>query len=285
MANMVFIYDIWLDLCLNKFTRAGYTFQGWARTASGAAAFADGADVRNLTATAGETVTLFAKWTAITYTVAYNTNGGSGSMASVTHTFDVAKALAANTFTRAGCTFIGWNTAANGTGIYYTNSQNVINLLIATGTITLFAQWRVTSTIDVMTAFGYFGSTYYWDGAVSLATSNQNVTQFLGTNTLRVTGNATLTFNVRTVKRSNAGSRINGTIDFTLRNSAGTSIQTHQTTVSVSIVNAVTINSGSFTINTANLASGTYTLTLHSVFTRSSWTDTYTRTLTIIVAK
>jgi uncharacterized repeat protein (TIGR02543 family) len=75
--------------------------------------------------------------------VEYNGNGStSGTTASSQHTYGVAKALTANGFTRSGYTFAGWNTAANGSGTSYTNSQSVSNLNANNGaTVTLYAKW------------------------------------------------------------------------------------------------------------------------------------------------
>ena len=42
------------------FTKAGYTFVGWATSATGTKAYNDGESVQNLTATDGSTVTLYA---------------------------------------------------------------------------------------------------------------------------------------------------------------------------------------------------------------------------------
>ena len=48
------------------------------------------------------------------FTVTFDPNGGTGSMDP--QTASVPTALTANTFTRTGYTFSGWNTAANGSG-------------------------------------------------------------------------------------------------------------------------------------------------------------------------
>lgn len=92
-------------------------------------------------------ITLYAKWTANIYTVKYNGNGAtSGSTASSTHTYNSAKTLTANGFTRAGYTFTGWNTKADGTGTAYANQASVKNLTTAAGsTVTLYAQWSVVN--------------------------------------------------------------------------------------------------------------------------------------------
>ena len=88
---------------------------------------------------------------ANTYTVAYNANGGSGTTASSSHTYDIAKALTANGFSRTGYSFAGWATSADG-GVVYSNKQSVSNLTATNGgTVTLYAVWTAncyTITFD-----------------------------------------------------------------------------------------------------------------------------------------
>lgn len=92
---------------------------------------------------------LYAQWKPNTYTVTYNGNGNTGgSTTSSTHTYDVAKNLTANGFTKTGYSFAGWNTKDDGTGTLYINSASVKNLTSTDGaTITLYAQW----TLDTYT--------------------------------------------------------------------------------------------------------------------------------------
>lgn len=56
----------------NTFTRTGYTFLGWATTSTGSKVYDDGQSVSGLTATNGETVTLYAVWQE-------NSSEGSGT--------------------------------------------------------------------------------------------------------------------------------------------------------------------------------------------------------------
>jgi uncharacterized repeat protein (TIGR02543 family) len=143
-------YDVAKALTTNGFARTGYAFAGWNAQANGnGTSYADGASVTNLTTAQGATVTLYAQWTAITYTVAYNTNGGTGGATeSSDHTYDVEKALAANGFTKTGHTFIRWDTKPDGAGDSYTNGQSVKNLATTQGaTVTLYAQWSVSYAI------------------------------------------------------------------------------------------------------------------------------------------
>lgn len=88
-------------------------------------------------------IILYAVWKANTYTVTYNANGGTGTTANSSHTYDTAKALTANGFTRAGYTFLGWSTSASAATATYTNRQSVKNLTATNGaTVTLYAVWQ-----------------------------------------------------------------------------------------------------------------------------------------------
>ena len=80
-----------------------------------------------------------------TYTVHFDANGGEGTMSDQAFTYNTAQNLSANTFTRTGYNFAGWNTAADGTGTAYTDGQSVQNLTAEDGaTVTLYAQWAAT---------------------------------------------------------------------------------------------------------------------------------------------
>ena len=119
-------------------TRTGYTFAGWNTKADGSGTdYAKGA-----TYSANADVTLYAKWTAHTYTVKFNANGGTGTMANQSFTYGVEQKLTANSFTRTGYSFNSWNTNTGGTGTKYTNQQSVKNLTSTNNeTVNLYAQW------------------------------------------------------------------------------------------------------------------------------------------------
>ena len=97
------------------------------------------------------TVDLYPVFIANTYTIKYDGNGAnSGSTASSTHSYDTAKNLTANGYTRTDYAFTGWNTEKNGSGTSYTDKASVKNLTSTNGgTITLYAQWKsVTATLS-----------------------------------------------------------------------------------------------------------------------------------------
>ena len=112
--------------------RSGYTFAGWSTTAGGAA-------VANPYVPTGS-ITLYARWTAGTFAITFDSNTAtSGTLANLSITAGTAKNLSANTFSKTGFSFIGWNTAANGTGTSYAAAASVTFF----GNVTLYAQWRV----------------------------------------------------------------------------------------------------------------------------------------------
>ena len=81
-------------------------------------------------------------FTTYPYTVRFSANGGSGSMADQSFMASFNQNLTANSFTREGYTFMGWNTAADGSGTNYLDTQSVKNLTATShDTVTLYAQW------------------------------------------------------------------------------------------------------------------------------------------------
>ena len=158
-------------LTANGFTRTGYTFAGWNTKADGSGtSYANQANVLNMTSINGDTVTLYAQWTANTYTVAYNKNGGSGAMTSGTHTYGATKSLTANAFTRTGYTFTGWNTKADGSGTSYANQANVLNMTsINDDTVTLYAQWTANTYTVIYNKNGGSGTMSSGDHTYGIA--------------------------------------------------------------------------------------------------------------------
>ena len=140
MTDQIFTYDRAQDLTKNAFAKTGYTFAGWSTVKDGDVVYTDGQEVNNLSAVNGDVITLYAKWTANTYTVKFDGNGAtSGTMADQDFTYDVAQKLTKNAFAKTGYTFAGWKDSRDNT---YTDEQEVMNLIaIQGGVVTLTAQW------------------------------------------------------------------------------------------------------------------------------------------------
>ena len=125
-------------------TRTGYTFQGYYTSTGGSGTryyTSSGTSSYTWTQTSG-TLNLYDYWTPITYTVKYNSNGGSGSMANQTFTYGVSKNLTKNNFSPpTGKYFLGWNTSSSSTKAQYGNEANVSNLASTNTTVNLYAIW------------------------------------------------------------------------------------------------------------------------------------------------
>jgi hypothetical protein len=85
-------------------------------------------------------------WTAKTYAVTFNANGGTGAPASQTKIHGTTLTLSSTAPTRATVgstqyTFNGWNTAANGTGTSYAAGASYTS----NAALSLFAQWTETT--------------------------------------------------------------------------------------------------------------------------------------------
>jgi len=139
MADSSFTYDEPQNLRTNSFLRDGYTFGGWARTMGGDVEFTNGQSVSNLRITAG-TVTLYAVWNPISYTVIYNANGGTGTMAPSSRVYNDGESLPACDFDPSyGDIFAGrWNDEL---GTSYPDGCTYNLTATAGATVTLYAQW------------------------------------------------------------------------------------------------------------------------------------------------
>lgn len=81
-----------------------------------------------------------------TYTVTFDPNGGSGAMAQQSYKIDTDYRLPANSFYLFAKKFVGWNTAADGSGTWYDDGATVRNLAGVDGNATLYAQWEDDSS-------------------------------------------------------------------------------------------------------------------------------------------
>jgi len=75
------------------------------------------------------------------YPVSFDANNGTGSMNGQGFVPGEEQNLIANTFTRDGYTFTGWNTKADGTGVSYGDGAAFKLDANATSGVTLYAQW------------------------------------------------------------------------------------------------------------------------------------------------
>ena len=143
-------------LTANSFARAGFTFSGWNTAANGSGtSYADAASYPF----ARGRDPLRAVDRGPEQTVTFDSNGGAGSIADEVD--NVPTPLTGNSFSRAGYNFVGWNTAANGSGTSYADTATFAFAVDAT----MFAQWSIlpvlsfdvnggTGTVDSLTGLG-----------------------------------------------------------------------------------------------------------------------------------
>lgn len=97
-----------------------------------------------------KSVNVYAIWKPIGYFVQYDGNGAtSGTTEKSSHTYDAAKPLSKNGFSRPGYAFAGWAITPEG-DVVYTDEQSAKNLTTTNGaTVTLYAKWVPLCTLDV----------------------------------------------------------------------------------------------------------------------------------------
>ena len=142
MANLAMTYGKAKALTANAFKRTNFTFLGWSTSKTATkATYANKASVKNLKASG--TVTLYAVWKRNAYSIAFNANGGTGTMKAQTANTAASVALSANAFKRAGYEFLGWSTSKTATKATYTNKQKVKDLAKTGKSVTLYAVWSL----------------------------------------------------------------------------------------------------------------------------------------------
>lgn len=140
MAGQNIAYDTITALTKNGYTKKGYSFNGWNTKADGSGTkYADEADVTNLSYTDGDTITLYAQWSANPYKLTFNANKGSCSEASRMVKYDSTYGVLP-TATRIGYTFDGWYTLENN-GVKVTKDTVMQSVYGET----VYAHWNANS--------------------------------------------------------------------------------------------------------------------------------------------
>ena len=123
MENQKFTYDTEQALNANTFTRTGYTFAGWKTNPTSGDSYSDKEVVKNLNSTKNGEITIYAQWTANTYTVTLDQTGATTQgTSSVTATYD-ADMPSATMPTKTGYVFGGYYDQQNGQGTQYYNAN------------------------------------------------------------------------------------------------------------------------------------------------------------------
>ena len=123
-------------------------------------------------------------FTTFPYTVSFDGNSGTGTMADQGFMYNVAQNLTSNSFTHTQFAFGGWATSADGPKLY-DNGQSVSNLTETFhDTVTLYAKWAELQSIPLAVA-GYGNGTGGWHLIASPIAGNtpvSDVTNLITTN-------------------------------------------------------------------------------------------------------
>jgi uncharacterized repeat protein (TIGR02543 family) len=135
-------------------TRTEYTFAGWNAAADGSGTGYAGGATYQLPNSG--TNTLYAQWApevanrnATVVTLTYDPQGGSGQPGNQVGNAASNVTVSSTVPTRAGYTFAGWDTVANGSGTDYAGGATYT--LPNSGTDTLYAQWVSVATTGAET--------------------------------------------------------------------------------------------------------------------------------------
>lgn len=156
--------------------RTGYTFKGWGTSSSTSyAAYQPGS-----TFYTNANTTLYAVWSAKTYTISYNANGGSGGPGSQTKTHGIKMLISRVEPTRSGYTFLGWSTSPSASSAsyqpgewYYANADRIF-----------YAVWKKNAPATYTVSYDANGGS----GAPGNQTKTENVTLTLSPVSPRRTG-------------------------------------------------------------------------------------------------
>jgi uncharacterized repeat protein (TIGR02543 family) len=129
--------------------KSGYSFTGWNTKPDGTGVTYT---VGQHLAAATTDITLYARWTTNpVYTISFNGNGATGGNVPVYYTsYEPGQSAAVpgnpGSLARPGYKFTGWNTAYDGSGTTYTQSQL---FTMSAASVTLYAMWTVSETYTV----------------------------------------------------------------------------------------------------------------------------------------
>lgn len=158
-------YGVDLTLRTGTPTRTGYTFKGWATSSTGAVAYAAGGTYKN-----NASVTLYAVWQIVSYSITYDANGGTGAPSAQSKNYGASVKLSSSKPSRTGYNFTGWNTQAGGGGTSYAAGATYS----ANANLKLYAQW---SAITYQVKYNANGGS----GAPAAQTKTYGVTLKLST--------------------------------------------------------------------------------------------------------
>ena len=143
-------------------TKSNYDFVGWNTQAGGGGTYYSSSTVYSI----ASSTTVYAQWTGSNYIINFDAQGGTVS--SSTKSVVYGQAIGALPVpTKTNYTFLGWNTVSDGSGSFYSSSENYT----VGGNTTLYAIWRGNSYLVSFNTQG---------GTVSSTTKNVIYNELIG---------------------------------------------------------------------------------------------------------
>ncbi|MEI6606868.1 MAG: InlB B-repeat-containing protein, partial [Verrucomicrobiota bacterium] len=140
--------------------RTGYTFGGWNTATDGSGTYYDATGSATFSMPVNN-VTLYAEWTGTVTYDANNATYGAVPTDATAYKQNQSATAASNSggLARAGYTFVGWNTANDGSGTNYAEGSGSIPM--SGGNVTLYAKWTtVPPTITLTGTLSEVNTTY-----------------------------------------------------------------------------------------------------------------------------
>ena len=123
MDDMNRKYDDNTALVANAFTYEGHSFSGWNTQADGSGTSYTDGSIDNLTSTNGDSVTLYAMWDSVSYTISVTNDGNGSATASATSGIKGTNIKLSAT-PNEGYKFAGWEVISGGVTIADVSSAN-----------------------------------------------------------------------------------------------------------------------------------------------------------------
>lgn len=127
-------------------TKTGYIFGGWYTAING------GGSQFLANTTVSDSITVYAKWNSYSYTVSFDSRGGSSVSSKIVSSPNTTVNLMPVDPTKAGYSFGGWWTDVNGGGDQFSSGTPVIE------SITVYANWTPNNNTVTFNANGGTGS-------------------------------------------------------------------------------------------------------------------------------
>lgn len=135
-------------------TREGYTFLGWGLTADADVAAYHAGDTYDV----GESVTLYALWEILTYTVTYDANGGAAAPDPQVKTYGEELTVPIGVPQFVGHEFVGWGLSPTSTEIFKRPGDTITE----NRDLILYAVWSSNGRMSITAADGSAKSGRCW---------------------------------------------------------------------------------------------------------------------------